>query len=81
MARMGSGQQGSGVVSSDQCQLRRGSGAVSADDLGPQKRQCLPEPGMDYKHHPYQGLQSQVLLMPFALLCNHKRMFQIKTEQ
>ena len=62
MARMGSGQQGSGVVSSDQCQLRRGSGAVSTDDLGPQKRHCVSQPGMELGHQPYHSLPLKVRL-------------------
>ena len=68
MARMGSGQQGSGVVSSDQCQLRRGSGAVSADDLGPQKRQCVSQPGMELGHQPYHSLPLKVSLFFGTLL-------------
>ena len=69
---MESGRQGSGALSSDQCQLRRGSGALSHDDMGPQKRQCLPQPGMDYKHHPYQALHPQVLPLRAALPCRHE---------
>ena len=71
MARMGSGQQGSGVVSSDQCQLRRGSGAVSTDDLGPQKRQCVSQPGMELGHQPYNSLPLKVNLFIGAPLQHH----------
>ena len=66
---MESGRAGSGALSSDRCQLRRGSEALSHDELTPQKRQCLPQSGVDFKHHPYQGLHSQALLLLAALPC------------
>ena len=59
LGHLESGRQGSGGLSSDRCQLRRGSGALSNDDPGPQKRQCLPQHGRDLQHH-YHSMPSQV---------------------
>ena len=74
LGHLESGPQGSGGLTSDRCQLRRGSGALSNEDLGPQKRQCLPQHGRDLQHH-YHSMPSQVRILthctrlPVEALC------------
>ena len=68
LGHLESGPQRSGGLSSDRCLLRRGSGALSNDDLGPQKRQCLPQHCMDLQHH-YHSMPSQVRTLIIVFGC------------